>query len=66
MMENHRAPYMGGCTAIVVLLFMLLLKMDSTYPMFLLSRRSKVRFIRIRISSMVRVPKMRHARFLKD
>jgi len=38
-MENHRVPYTGGCKAIVVLLFMLLFKMDSTYPMFLLSRR---------------------------
>jgi len=34
MMENHRASYMGGCTAIVVFFFKLLLKMDSTYPFF--------------------------------
>jgi len=53
MMENHRARYMGGCTAIVVLLFRLLLKMDSTYPMFLLSRRSKVSSVRIRISTII-------------
>ena len=36
-----------------MLLFMLLLKMDSTYPMFLLSRRSMVRFVKIRISSII-------------
>jgi len=52
-MENHRAPYMGGCTAVVVLLFMLLSKMDSTYPMFLFNRRPKVRFVRIRISTII-------------
>jgi len=53
MTEDHRALYMGRSTAIVVLLFMLLLKMDFTDPMFLLSRRSKVRFARIRISPII-------------
>jgi len=53
MMENHRVPYTGGCSLIVVLLLMLLLKIDSTYPMLLLSRRSKARFVRIRISTII-------------
>jgi len=53
MMKNHRAPYMRGCTAIVVFFGKLLLKMDSNYPMFFFSRPSRVRFIRIRVGTII-------------
>jgi len=42
MMTNHRAPYMGGCTAILVFLVKLFLKMDSTYLLFFFSWSSRV------------------------
>jgi len=52
MMENHRAPYMGGCTAVVVF-FQASLEEELDLSHVFFSRRSRVRFVRIRVSTVI-------------